>query len=202
MLVAAFASATDLATFLGRSLDSDRAELLVELASDAIRGDVDQQVDLIEDDEVVLDPPLPGRALLLPELPVVAVSSIAIAETALVAGVDYAWSPAGIVRRLGSAFALGDDSTLDGWSWGGTPASVHVTYSHGYPEGHRHLNTCRAVCLQVAARAYLNPDQVIAASTTVGQVSKSRTYGSNSAAGRIELTEYERRQLDRLRDST
>lgn len=198
--MAAFASATDLASFLQRDLDTATAELLLEMASDAIREDVGQQIDEVTDDEVILDPPDHGQALILPELPVTGVTAITVAGIALVDAVDYSWGPSGIIRRFGTSLTL-NDVTVDGWTWGQAAQSIAVTYSHGYPAGARQLKTCRAVCLQAAARAYINPDQVVSSATTVGAVSKSRSYGSASTAGRIELTDYERRLLDRLRDS-
>lgn len=197
--MAAFATAEELASLLQRDLDTATAELVLDLASAAIRADVDQQIDQVEDDTVTIDPPA-ARALLLPELPVTAVTAVKIGAVELVADTDYSWTPAGIIRRTGTAVTV-NDLTVDGWRWGTAPKSIEVTYSHGYPAGHRHLDTCRSVCLQAAARAYLNPEQVISKSATIGGIVKSRTWGSSSAAGRIELTEFERRQLDRLRDS-
>lgn len=196
----AFAQPEELASFLQRDVDTATAELLLDMASDAIREDVDQQIDRVDGDQVTLDPPVRSSALLLPELPVADVTSLTVAGVVLVDGVDYTWGPAGIIRRFGTALTAGD-LTIDGWTWGSAAQSIDVTYSHGYAVGSRQLKTCRTVCLQAAARAYVNPDQVLSASTTIGQTSKSRTYGGNSTTGRIELTEYERRQLDRLRDS-
>lgn len=191
--MSAFASPEELASFLQRDLDTATAELLLDMASDAIREDVGQHVELVEDDIVTLDPPA-GRSLLLPELPVVDVTSLKISGLALVADSDYRWTPAGIIRRYGTALTIGD-ITINGWTWGDLAGSIEVTYSHGYPANSRQLKTCRTVCIQAAARAYVNPGQV--ASAEIGGTSK--TFFAGTASGRLELTDYERHLLDPLR---
>ena len=139
--MATFADSLTLAEFTGDdSLNGARGELLLESASAIIRNHCRQTFDLVEDDEVELRGTARSR-LLLPERPVVSVASVTLDGDTL--GADsYSRVRDGLWRQNG----WGDESTL-----------VQVTYTHGFAEGTPAMETLKAVCLQVAARAAANP---------------------------------------------
>jgi hypothetical protein len=160
-----FFTATDLANWLqidSGTINSGTATLLAQLASDAVRDEIRLQVDLVIDETVTLwgDG---GDVLLLPERPVINVSSVILDGQALnpvtlqpyVAGSDvplYDWRPSGTLERVvypGSYYA----GQLN-WAW---PNSVQVivTYSHGWSTPPSAL---KSVALQIAAQAYSNPE--------------------------------------------
>lgn len=176
-----FATAEDLRRFLRRTtIDAAEAELVLELASETIRAEVAQQIDPVAAD-TYLSPPEPGRVLLLPELPVTDVASVTEYGQTLLAGTDYTWSSAGTVTRCGQA-------------WPVEARAVVVTYDHGYADIPGQV---RAVCLQLAARAYVNPQQ--RTSISIGDYSESFAAGGQGRTGRLEITPYEQRQLRGLR---
>lgn len=140
-------------------INTDAATLLAQLASDAVRDDIRQQVDLVDNDEITLWGDN-SEVLLLPQRPVTAVSSVTLAGQDLVPAqvnststmLMYAWRPDGSLRRVvyGGSFYAGELY----YRWpAGVP--VQVTYSHGYatvPAGMKH------VALELAAAAYANTD--------------------------------------------
>ncbi len=172
--MAAFAEPADVAGVLGETIDEDRAGLLLELASDAVRGELGQQ--LTETTETL---PVTARdgLLILPELPVTGLVAITTAAGVLIPSGDYTWTPAGIVSRT------------DCRPWAGT---VTVTYTHGYQTVPA---VARRVTIQVALRAYTNPQQ-LEQETVGGYLANS---GPAAAAGTLSLTVTEKRDLDPLR---
>ena len=183
--MAAFGTAEDLASFLQLpTVDRYTAELLLDLASDAIRDEVHQQIDQATTTEVYDG--LPGdhpwaHVIFLRQVPVTAVSGV-ISDGITLSATAYEWSAAGtIVRNIG-VFSTSE-------------RGISVTYTHGWTAGTRELATVRGVCLQVAARAYVNPMQVDR--ITVGGI--SRDFANSPRPGRLELSEFEKRRLDPLR---
>jgi hypothetical protein len=160
-----FFTATDLANRLQidpTTINSGTATLLSQLASDAVRQDLQLMVDYVEDDTVTLYGDY-GSILILPERPVTAVSSVTIAGETLspvqVGNVStstpmFDWRPDGRLWRVvygGSVFA----SELT-WYWpNGVP--VTITYSHGYQTV---PSAFKSVALELAAAAYTNPDMI------------------------------------------
>ncbi|MFC0546928.1 hypothetical protein [Kutzneria chonburiensis] len=137
-----FAEPSALVAYLGSTLSLDRAAMLLAHASDIIRGVARQQLHLVEDDTVTLDPL--GQVVLLPELPVLAVSSVDVLVNGMwspFAG-RWVWSATGTVRAVPSHW------------WPTTPRSVRVTYDHGYDPIPSDLAT---VCVSLAARLAVNP---------------------------------------------
>jgi hypothetical protein len=109
----------ELANWLGVPANDVRLLSALRSASRRFRGAVGHVVDLVEDDEIVLDGN--GRdSLLLPVWPTTAVASVALDGGELVEGTDYAWSEAGILRRLGCQV------------WPDKLRCLEVTYSHGW----------------------------------------------------------------------
>jgi hypothetical protein len=170
-----FVSRTDLGHYLRRDLSDDEAALIaVDAACSTCRNVAEQTFNLIEDDELRLD----GRGtdwLLLPELPVVTVASVAIGtddplepEDSGGDG-DYLWAANGsLVRNSGGVWPRGRQN-------------VRVTYSHGYDEIPADV---RQVALSVAARHY---EQGIVQYETLGQ--RQVRYGQ-PVAGDLAQTEY------------
>lgn len=141
------------------AINTNTATLLAQLASDAVREDLRQQIDLVEDDEITLWGDN-GEILLLPQRPVTAVSSVVLAGQALVPVqvnattnlLMYDWRPEGTLRRIvyGGSFYAGE--LMFKWPLG---VAVQVTYSHGYstvPSG------LKKAALDLAAGVYSNPE--------------------------------------------
>lgn len=123
----------DLESYLGTSLDDGQAGAVLNAASAACRSYTGQLLDYVTNDVVVLDVErtndsshrhferLRGSAVLLPQLPVVAVSQVLISgqtfsSAPLVADVDYTLSSDGELRVF-----------RYGWS-----ERLQITYTHGY----------------------------------------------------------------------
>lgn len=111
----------------GGDPDSIVAEFAISAASEMVRGYLNQHVSLVEDDVVTLAG-TGTRALILPELPVVAINSVTVNGELLVAG-DYRESR-GVLWRLTSN-ELGDDGVHIVSTWT-TGYEVVVDYDHGF----------------------------------------------------------------------
>lgn len=190
----ALVDSDDLADWLGlTTVNTSRAELLLELASDLVREELDQVIDYVADDEIELIA-RGANVLLLPELPVWEVSSVETEDdagtvTTLISGVDYRFE-AGHDHRLGILRKLPGRS---GWRSGLT---VRVTYSHGYgTEGNSGADVLslpgaiKAAILRVASRGYSNPSGK--SQETIGRYS----YADREATG-LALTAADKHDLD------
>lgn len=182
----AFASVTDLAALLRRSIDDEDAGALLalDLATGAIRNEARQHISLVEDEDIVLA----GRwssDLWLPERPVIEISSIEIVPSAGVSeplGVTaYQWDGQGHIQ-------------LASGSWGGPSATVPITYTHGFETI---PDDIRGLCLQVASRVFDNPGNV--AQESIGSYSYSVSTASRTG---VALSEDERRICWRYRRRT
>jgi hypothetical protein len=198
--VAQFASANELADFLGRSIEDEevaRADLLLQLASAAVQAAAQQTIALVEDDEVSLMGNYSGE-LWLPERPVIDVSEITVrhgwgqAAVVTVPVGEIQWERRGLVQR-----ALANVETngpcLPYGGWGGPLATVDVTYSHGWQTVPDDL---RGVALAVAARSFANPNGV-RSKTIEGSISV--TYSDATADVGVGLSEDEHRICRRYR---
>ena len=173
-----FASVEDLAAYLQRDLTelTDTADLALELATAAIQAEAGQL--LTPAIETITVAPI-GTIVLLPELPVTAVSTVVVDGVSLAAS-DYTASTLGVLRRA------------DGAAWAGL---VTVTYSHGYGTIPDDL---RAVCVQSAARVLANPGGVQGESVGAYSVTYARP-GSDSSGGGVLLAADERALVRRYR---
>lgn len=149
-----FATAADLALLLQSSTtDVATAELLIESATAVIQAVTGQRIIEVVDDQVVLDLDEydGGGYLLLPERPVTAVSAVVVGSTAVT---DFS------VQLRRSRL-----HRVAGWSSAstriGSPSTVTVTYTHGYPDGDQRLQLARSAALSLAAGAYVNPSGAI-----------------------------------------
>lgn len=179
--MAPLATAAELRTYLKLAearLADDRAELILEGVSDAVRKYTRRTFDLAEDDALrVAGTGTP--VLLLPELPV-AVTAVVEDPDGVGTALDgpdgaspaWEWDPAGILWRT------------DGGVWAARARWYLVTYDHGaatVPAG------VKLVVLRAAARAVGNPDDR-------GQETMAGYAATYNGAG--ELTEADRAALD------
>lgn len=174
-----FASNEDLADYLHCSvddLDLGAASVALLAADAAIRAYTGQTLSYVEDDEITLDGP-GTNALLLPQLPVVEVTSVEVDGEALEEE-DYTIDlDAGIVKRDGS--------------FGSAHQSIGVTYTHGFQPGETALDDLRVVGTTVAGRVYV---QAGTSQQTVGGIFQ------NFESTNTTLTEGEKAILDQYRD--
>lgn len=168
-MTTAFATAAELELYTGTVVPAERAQFFLDLASDAIRAACGQRLDLVTDD-VVTFPGRWGREFVLPERPVVDVTTVAIDGVELA---DAAWEFDGrdTLRLIDAAAAF--DREAAGGHFGGT-CPVTITYSHGHDPI---PNAVKSVCLAVAARALATPDGVVQESVGSYSVSYSRVAG-------------------------
>ena len=159
---APFFTTTDLAYRLQMdptAVNSDAATMLAKLASDAVREEIRQKVDFVASDTVTLYGDN-GEVIMLPERPVVSVSSVVMAGITLVpttvnsttTTTMYDWRPEGALRRVVYGGSFYASQLYFKWPLG---VPVTVTYSHGYqvvPSAMVH------VALELAAAAYSNPE--------------------------------------------
>lgn len=188
-----FATEAELEAYTGTSVATDRARLLLDMASGAIRAYTNQTISQATTTAVM--PGNHSEKLVLPERPVTSVTSVTIGATSLAADTDYVWDGAHTLYRGsrvdGVLSVNGPDYLINGWGdWGGPGAQVTVVYTHGFAVI---PNDVKGVCLALAARSLQSPDGVN--SETVGSysVSYSRTGGA------VSLLDEERRLLDRYR---
>lgn len=155
----------EFADFVGKevgTLNAERVAALIDAGSDMARTETGQLLHYIADDAIELVGP-GGTALVLPEVPVIAVESVT---------VRYSSSPASALDLdVGYRLELGHDGRrgiirkLSGRWPVGWP--VTVTYSHGYALPHAGSSsgadapllpgTIRTTILRAMARAYENP---------------------------------------------
>lgn len=163
------ADPAELAVKLGRSEDDPKLLYALRAASRRFRGQVHHPVTFVADDVVVLDGN--GReSLLLPVWPVTAVASVVLDGTTLVEGTDYAWSDAGILRRLGCLW------------WPDRLRCLQVTYSHGWNGLDELPGDIQEVVLERAEASFNIPVGV--QSKAVG--GQSVTFGAQAATGSTE----------------
>lgn len=178
-----FAAVEELSAYLQRKFTEtewEAAELVLNGVTDAIKRDVHQTLELVEED-VITRPGKGTDAILLPELPVVQVRSVLLDGSALTADEDFVveYSP-GIIRRLGGI-----------WS---KASRIEISYDHGYENIPPSLKN---VCMAVAARALLNPEGL--AREGIGSYNVSYPQAAFNAGATIHLTEPDRRLLDPFR---
>lgn len=138
-----FATAGELSQFIGNPEPTDlsRMQLFLDLASAAIRRLCGQTLSAVGADVVTL-PGIDRSTLILPERPVTAISGVSAGGVAILP-TAYWFTRAGLLHS-GTIAAEGVD-----WSSGAT-----VTYDHGYAETTDEYRAIKAVCLEVASRAY------------------------------------------------
>lgn len=180
------ASVPEFATYLQRDLtaeESATAELLLDLASAAIRSYTGQTISLVEDDTVTLK--VRACAIRLPQRPVIDVTAVVSGETAVL----HTWTAGPQIWLAGSlpVANLAADYRA--------PSYVQVTYSHGYAAIPGDI---KAVVLQVAGRAMgTTADHTGVQSENIGGYAYS--VGGAAASGAVGLLAGERAVLDRYK---
>lgn len=193
----AFATTDDLAARLGLTLTVDeqtRAEKLLELASTLIQDETGQTISLVTDDTLTTRGTTDER-IKLPERPVVSIASVTLDGTPLVEGTDWYLDGNEIVSMSGdivelNVFGVADPAVFPLGSGFGTPdETLVIVYSHGYT-AETVPGTAKAICIEAAARVWVNPGSV-----------REESYGSSQvtyqAGNGLILTETERRTLRR-----
>lgn len=152
--MASYASPSELQSFHGGDIPTDRAELALELASaaaDDAAATLGATIEQQEDRTVTLDGT--GGSQLLVPWPVDSISSVAIIEDdgdedtldgPGSSDVDYRWTREGVLERAGAA-------------WPDRPRSVKVTLTHGLDPV---PTSIKAVVLEAAEAAISNPSQL------------------------------------------
>lgn len=149
--MAAFFTVAELQSRLGQNIEAVKAEQLADLASDVVRDEIRQKIDLVENDTITLYGD-GGELLVLPELPVIAVTSVLLAGSAMTESVR--WGTVGDLRRLSYTGSQNSGERVRRWPRG---VAVTVVYTHGYATV---PNTLKNVALELAAATYSKDDSM------------------------------------------
>lgn len=161
------------------TIDDTQAAAIIAEAETTVRAELQQDIDAVVAD--VADLVGNGRiVLLLPQMPVTAVTAVTADGVLLTEDVDYRWNRYGILTRLTLAGQEPRCWALD--------ADVTVTYDHGYATVPKAV---KQVALQIAGRAWANPGGGAVASESLGD--RSVSY-DNTRTGQ-HLTGHEARML-------
>jgi len=189
----AYAIPAELAHWLGleplSAPDTERAQLLIDLAAAVIEDEAEQKLEQ-SPETAVLDGP-GTRELVLPRWPVTAVMSVKVrgvdgVEETLVEGADadYTWSESGVLTATGH--------------WPSHDRAVTVVYAPGFaaiPNG------LKRIALRLAGAGWDNPTGV--ASERLGSwETKYVASSSDAAAAGMELNSAEKRTISAYRART
>lgn len=169
------ATPEELATLMrDTGLDETAATLLLQLATAEVQGIVQQRLVLVEDDVFVDLLGTTDAWLVLPERPVVDLTSLTIDDgDELVAGTDFKRFGARLWRRCGWATCWTEPSVIAG------------VYSHGWDVGDQHLEQARSAVLGLSKTAYTNVSGVLSEA-----IDDYRVQFANSLAEVMETSEY------------
>lgn len=183
----------ELASRLQQDVDNSTGQLLADQACDAVRDEIGQVVDRVLADTVVLFGDA-SEVLVLPQIPVTNVSAVQFntSPTVALTSAQYEWRAIGALRHVGVVATQFTGAQYYDWPFG---VPVQVTYDHGYATV---PNTIKAVALEAAAAAYLNPNMV-ATEALGGTLGYTATYPIGSPVGLVALTEEQKRRLDPYR---
>lgn len=193
-----FLEIDDITRVLNRELvggEAAQVQSLIELATGAIQGWTRQTIELVTSTAQLAGTWSPD--LVLPERPVVAVTSVAVNGTALDAA-GWTWNNRQLLRRGGplafdqSAGDVEGPDCCDGLHWLGPATTVEVTYDHGFAAI---PGDVKSVCAAMVIRAFVNPDG--AESESIGAYSVSHGAAHAAAA----LTDDDKSRLRRYRRS-
>lgn len=180
------ATVAQLEARLGHAVDAIRATALLEDASAVIRGYTGQHFSRVVGDVVTL--PVTRGLLVLPQRPADKPTAIANIDGVAIPASAWYWGGVGVVE-------FGSPSWVaNGPSRTGSPRTVMVTYSHGYPEI---PGDVIAVACQMVGR-------VLDGSDTPGIMSEAIDdyqfrLGGGLVSGAVAMVPDERRAMDRYR---
>lgn len=205
-----WATAAELASLVQRPLvDTVTCNLLLSQAADLVRAECNQNIDIVTTTEV-LDGPAPasymetGAAdamIFLNEKPVINVTSVTEFQvsngmTVLVQGTDYVLGNGGRIYRIKSSSA----SSYSYQPWTTNKQGITVVYSHGYATTAWQYNTAKQISLQMAGRAYVNPEDLH--QMRIGGYA-ARYHGTTTPiTGLLQMTPFEKMMLSPLRANT
>lgn len=202
-MTASFATTTQLAAFLNRTFtagETAQAQMFLDGATALIQSEANQTLAQAETTAVLAG--TWDSSLLLPERPVTAVGAVSLNGVPLASGGDFEWNSRQLLRR-GTLFGV-NLGAPDLWRyrpgaafgtashWGGPESTVTVTYTHGYATIPEDIVT---VCLQIAARAILNPAGVQSESLGAYAV----RYGTADGGPTMTLSDAERKVIRQYR---
>lgn len=154
--MAAFFTLDELQARIGQNIESTKAQMLADAASDIVRDDLRQQIDQIQDDEIVLYGD-GSELLVLPELPVTEVSEVLLSGQPVTQSIS--WRANGSLWRLSYSGSQYAGVRQISWPYG---VPVTVTYTHGYATV---PGTIKDVALELAAATYSKDDSMSNGST-------------------------------------
>lgn len=184
-----FATADDFAARLGITLTDDevtRAEALLTMASGQILDEANgQKIELVTDDVLTRAGTTDDR-ILLPQRPVVSVSSVMLDGTEIG---DWYLVGNTLFRKSTLLTLLGvlDGPYLLGSAYFGRPdQTLEITYSHGYADEDI-PETVRTVCKEMVVRVWINPGSV--ARETIGDTTTTYDNMRFSPTGLLMTTD-------------
>jgi hypothetical protein len=146
------ATRVDLAAALQRDVDNASADLALEVATAVVQSAAGQRIVLVADDAVTVYGGA-DQVLVLPERPIVSVTSVTFNGTLLTQGTasgTWRMSADGLWRDCGWTTYFCDG-----------PVRTDVVYTHGYAADDQKLQLARGVTLSVARGLFTNPDGTV-----------------------------------------
>lgn len=193
-----FATADDFAARIGLTLSADeatRVTTLLGMASGLIRDAIGQTVSLVADDTLTMPGTLDDR-IALPERPVQSVTSVAIDDVAI----DDWYLDGDVIYRKPRLVDITSDDGFVGSelypvrTFGNPARTLTIVYTHGYAPGDV-PEVCRSTALEMVARVWVNPGNLVAES--IGNVQSTYAQRTGEAPRGLALMEVERRDLRR-----
>lgn len=181
-----FAQIFDLAAFTGQTLNDAQAQQALNQATGIIQGWTGQTLSQVVNDTITVDP-LPDKSVMLPELPVTAVSSVQWLDDK--GGTGWNTIPSTQYRfKSWGALYIVPNAGFDVSQWPSDLDTIKVTYTHGYDPIPQPIYD---VCIALAARLMINPYKLQSSKTGGVQVVYT------GAREMSELLDTERTALDR-----
>lgn len=168
-----FAPVADLQDSTGQTLDAVQAQQKLNEATGVIQGWTGQTLFAVVNDSIIVDPK-PDFSIMLPELPVTAVTSLQWLDDRNGTGWNTI-SPSQYRFKSWGAVYIVPHSGFDPALWPTDPDTIQVTYNHGYTTIPQPVQD---VCLALAARMLINPYHLQSTRTGGVQVAFSGTKNS------------------------
>lgn len=186
MGVPLFALPFDLSAFTGQTLDEAQAEQVLTQATALIQAWTGQTLFQVVDDTITVDP-LPNMTVMLPQLPVTAVSSVQWLDDRGGTGWNTIPSTQYRFKSWGQLYIVAFQG-FNPCQWPDGKDTIKVTYTHGYAAIPQDIYS---VCNALAARLLINPYKLVSSRTGGVQVVYTGTRETS------ELLDTEKVVLDR-----